>query len=57
MIHPTDIIKGDPHKQTENGKILAAIIKRNAMIVMNSVESKCIRKIPRSEHNRFCDCV
>ena len=47
-----DIIKVDPHKQTENGKILAAIIKRNAMIVMNSVESKCSGKITRRRITR-----
>ena len=47
-----DIIKGDPHTQTENGKILAAIIKRNAMIVMNSVESKCSGKVTRRRITR-----
>ena len=47
-----EVIKGDPHKQSENGKILAAIIKRNAMIVMNSVESKCIGMITRRRITR-----
>ena len=42
-----DIIKGDPHEQSENGKLLAAIIKRNALIVMNNSEQKCKGKITR----------
>ena len=42
-----DIIKGDPHKQSENRKILARIIRRNALIVMNSLEKKCKGKITR----------
>ena len=42
-----EIIKGDPHKQSENGKILARILKRNALIVMNGSESKCKGKITR----------
>ena len=31
-----EIIFGDPQKQSENGKILAGIVKRHALIVMNS---------------------
>ena len=42
-----DIIKGDPHEQSGNGKLLAAIIKRNALIVMNNSEQKCKGKITR----------
>ena len=42
-----NIIPGDPHAQSENGKILAAIIKRNALIVMNSSNMKCTGKITR----------
>ena len=36
-----ELVKGDPHKQSENGKILEGIIKRNALIVMNNSEEKC----------------
>ena len=35
-----DIIKGDPHKQTPNGKLLAKIVKRNELKVINGIESK-----------------
>ena len=42
-----DIIKGDPHCQSENGKLLAAIIKRHVLVVMNSSEKKCTGKITR----------
>ena len=43
-----EFIKGDPHKQSENHKILADIIKRNALIVMNGSSKKCKGKITRS---------
>ena len=36
-----EIVSGDPHEQSENGKILIGIIKRNALIVMNSSTEKC----------------
>ena len=36
-----NIIPGDPRSQSEDGKILAAIIQRNALIVMNSSNIKC----------------
>ena len=39
------MIKGDPHAQNGNGKILAAIIKRNALSVINNSEDKCGGKI------------
>ena len=42
-----NIIPGDPHEQSENGKILAAIIKRNALNVMKSSTIKCTGKITR----------
>ena len=41
------IIKGDPHQQSENGKVLAEIVRRNALVVMNSSEEKCKGKITR----------
>ena len=42
-----DMIEGDPHKQSDNGKILEGIIKRHALIVMNGVKQKCSGKITR----------
>ena len=42
-----DFMKGDPHPQSDNGKILAGIIKRNALIVMNSSSKKCKGAITR----------
>ena len=42
-----EIIRGDPHSQTENGKLLTAIIKRHALIVMNNSEKKCTGRITR----------
>ena len=41
------IIKGDPHSQTDNGKILSEVINRNALVVMNSVQEKCTGVITR----------
>ena len=41
------IIKGDPHRQSDNGKILSEVINRNALVVMNSVEEKCSGVITR----------
>ena len=40
------LIKGDPHKQSENGKILAEIIERNSLVVMNG-DAKCKGRITR----------
>ena len=42
-----DIIRGDPHAQTDNGKILAGIIERNALCVINNSSGKCKGKITR----------
>ena len=41
------VIKGDPYDQSDNGRILHDIIKRNALIVMNSVKDKCTGRITR----------
>jgi hypothetical protein len=41
------IIPGDPHSQSDNGKILAAIIKRNDLCVLNSSNVKCKGRITR----------
>ena len=35
------IIEGDPHPQSENGKILSRIIKRHALLVVNNIKTKC----------------
>ena len=40
-------IDGDPHVQSENGKILASIIERNAINVINSSREKCQGRITR----------
>ena len=40
-------IDGDPHQQSENGKILSRIIKRQSLTVMNNVKNKCKGKITR----------
>ena len=42
-----NVIKGDPHAQSDNGKILNEIVNRNALVVMNSVEEKCSGLITR----------
>ena len=41
------VIKGDPHSQSDNGKILNDIIERNALVVINADQSKCSGKITR----------
>ena len=42
-----DIIKGDPHKQTQNGKLLSDIVDRHALNVINSQTNKCKGLITR----------
>ena len=42
-----ELINGDPHKQSENGKVLADIVSRNALVVMNNSKEKCCGKITR----------
>ena len=41
------VIKKDPHSETENGKVLNEIIKRNALLVMNGQQDKCKGAITR----------
>ena len=41
------IIEGDTHSQSVNGKILSGIIKRNALSVINSSKEKCKGKFTR----------
>ena len=40
-------IQNDPHKTSGNGKILAGILERHAMIVINGVTNKCTGTITR----------
>ena len=42
-----EFIPNDPHPQSPNGEVLAAIIKRNALVVVNSLEGKCKGLITR----------
>ena len=42
-----DVINGDPHPQTPNGKLLLNIIERHNLVVLNSVEDKCTGSITR----------
>ena len=42
-----DYIKNDPHSQTPNGAVLAGIIDRNALVVVNSLEDKVKGSITR----------
>ena len=41
------IIPNDPKQQSQNGVVLAEIIKRNALIVANSLPDKCKGLITR----------
>ena len=41
------VIQGDPHAQSDNGKILSGIIERNALCVINNSRNKCKVKITR----------
>ena len=40
-------IKGDPHSQSQNGKLLAGILDRHALIVLNSLKEKSTGIITR----------
>ena len=42
-----DLIKGDPHRQTANGRILAGILERHNLTVVNSLTDKCTGLITR----------
>ena len=42
-----EFIKNDPHSITENGKILAGIMERNALTVVNGLEQVCRGLITR----------
>ena len=45
-----EYIKKDPKERTENGKILAGILERNALSVVNGMEQKCTGIITRERH-------
>ena len=47
-----EIIKGDPHNQTPNGKLLAQIVKRNELKVINGIQSKCKGLITRRRETK-----
>ena len=42
-----EIIPDDPKDQSPNGKVLEGIIKRNALILVNSLQQKCKGLITR----------
>ena len=42
-----DYISKDPHKQSQNGKLLAGIIDRHGLIVANGMVEKCVGSITR----------
>ena len=45
-------IKGDPNKITGNGNILAGIVNRHAMVVVNGLTKKCTGTITRQRTTR-----
>ena len=47
-----EMIKGDPHIQTPNGKLLAQIVKRNDLKVINGIQSKCKGIITRRRETK-----
>ena len=45
-----EYIENDPKEQTENGTILAGIMDRHALIVLNGLAEKCLGLITRKRH-------
>ena len=45
-----DLIPQDPHKQSANGKILAGILERHALVVVNGLKEKCTGAITRERN-------
>ena len=45
-----EMIEGDPHAQTDNGRILTGIIQRNALFVINNSKTKCKGKLTRKRN-------
>jgi hypothetical protein len=48
-----EIIPGDKHKQSENGRVLAGIVERHGLLVGNSLE-ECKGLITRKRVTRNC---
>ena len=48
-----EYIEGDPHPQSGNGKLLAEVLDRHALIVLNGLKNKCTGVITRSRST--CD--
>ena len=46
------LIQGDPHAQSGNCKILAGIIQRNTLFVVNNSEEKCVGKLTRQRSTK-----
>ena len=42
-----EFIKNNPHSQSQNGRILARIIRRHALIVVNGLSDKCCGVVTR----------
>ena len=43
----SEIIPNDPHSQSQNGRILAGILRRHGLVVANGMEGKCNGLITR----------
>ena len=43
----TQYIEADPHNQSPNGRILAGIIERHGLVVVNGLSDKCTGAITR----------
>ena len=41
------VIPNDPHEQSPNGDILAGVVERHGLIVVNSLRDKCTGLITR----------
>ena len=48
----TEYIKEDPHPQSRNGKLLANILDRHALVVANGLQQKCTGLITREKHTK-----
>ena len=46
----SEFISNDPKSMTENGRILAGILERNALTVVNGLTEKCTGLITREIH-------
>ena len=46
----TQYIEGDPHAQSRNGRVLANILDRHALIVLNGIQEKRVGIITWEKH-------